>query len=254
MHKLSYEYIVDFDYFGLSDIGKVRSRNEDFWQVDLSSQLVAIADGMGGCLGGDVASQEAVINLVELVSQKFSELMVCRDDEYKEDLKNILSKINGLIYEQGLIKAHLQGMGTTLSFIQFRQDKAWIVHVGDSRIYRLRGGELCCLTEDHSLANQLKNRYELSKQMKKMYSYRHILTNALGSRPNVEPDIQDISCEREDLFVLCSDGLTNMVSDTDIRDILFQSSTLEERGNALISLANSHGGADNVTVVLVQIQ
>lgn len=245
---------MNFDYFGLSDIGKVRARNEDFWKVDISSQLVAIADGLGGCLGGDIASQEAVLHLIELMSQEYAELMACEDEWYKESVQGILSKINRIIYEHGLVETHLQGMGTTLSFMQFRKNKAWICHIGDSRIYRLRGEELCCLTEDHSLANQLKHRYKLPKQSKKVYPYRHILTNALGSRPYVVPDIRDIPCEQEDLFCLCSDGLTNVVSDRDIRTILTQYQTLEECGNTLISLANSRGGSDNITVVLVRIQ
>ncbi|WP_348663952.1 PP2C family protein-serine/threonine phosphatase [Chlamydia vaughanii] len=245
---------VGFDYFGLSDIGMVRSRNEDFWQVNLFSQVVAIADGMGGCLGGDVASHEAILSLMELIDARQSQLVEFQDDQYRETVKRILSEVNGLIYKHSLMESHLQGMGTTLSFMQFLQDKAWLFHVGDSRIYRLRGGELSCLTEDHSLANQLKNRYRLSKQSDKVYPYRHILTNVLGSRPYVSPDIRDISYEKEDLFVFCSDGLTNMVSDVDIRDILLQPTTLEESGNILISLANSRGGSDNVTVVLVRIQ
>ncbi|QVE48943.1 protein phosphatase 2C domain-containing protein [Chlamydia crocodili] len=245
---------VDFDYFGLSDIGMVRSRNEDFWQVNLSLGAVAIADGMGGCLGGDVASHEAIFSLMELINAKQSQLEEFKDDQYREILRVILSKVNGLIYEHGLMESRLQGMGTTLSFMQFLREKAWLLHVGDSRIYRLRGEKFSCLTEDHSLANQLKNRYGLSKQSDKVYPYRHVLTNVLGSRPYVTPDIRDISYEKEDLFVFCSDGLTNMVSDTDMRDILLQSTTLEESGNILISLANSRGGSDNVTVVLVRIQ
>ncbi|WP_375793302.1 protein phosphatase 2C domain-containing protein [Chlamydia sp. 12-01] len=245
---------VNFDYFGLSDIGMVRSRNEDFWQVNLSSRAVAIADGMGGCLGGDVASHEAIFSLMELIDARQSQLAEFKDDQYREMLRIILSKVNGLIYEHGLMESRLQGMGTTLSFMQFLREKAWLLHVGDSRIYRLRGEELSCLTEDHSLANQLKNRYGLSKQSDKVYPYRHILTNVLGSRPHVIPDIRDVSYEKEDLFVFCSDGLTNMVSDADMRDILLQTTTLEESGNILISLANSRGGSDNVTVVLVRIQ
>lgn len=245
---------MDFDYFGLSDIGRVRARNEDFWQVNLMSQVVAVADGVGGRLGGDIASQEAVTSLMELIDEQQLKLMGYEDDQYKETLKKILLKVNGVVYEHGQMEEHLQGMGTTLSFIQFRKDRAWLFHVGDSRIYRIREGELRRLTEDHSLENQLKNRYGLPKQSDKMYSYRHILTNVLGSRPYVMPDIRNLPCEKEDLYCLCSDGLTNMVPDIDIRDILNQPATLEERGNALISLANTRGGDDNATVVLVRIQ
>lgn len=245
---------VNFDYFGLSDIGMVRSRNEDFWQVNLTSQVVAIADGMGGHLGGDVASHEAIINLMELIDAQQPQLVKFKDDQYRETVRDILSKVNELIYDHSLMESHLQGMGTTLSCMQFLASKAWVFHVGDSRIYRLREEEFCCLTEDHSLANRLKHRYGLSQQLNKLYPYRHILTNVLGSRPHVVPDIRDITYEEKDLFLFCSDGLTNMVSDRDMRDILLSSSSLEESGNLLISLANSRGGVDNVTIVLVRIQ
>ncbi|EPP35676.1 phosphatase 2C family protein [Chlamydia ibidis] len=245
---------VELEYFGLSDIGMVRTRNEDFWQVNLDSRVVAIADGMGGRLGGEVASYEAVVRLIEMINAYHENLEDLEDEKYKEALQMILSKVNGLIYEHSLVEAHLRGMGTTLSFMHFLQNKAWLFHIGDSRIYRLRNGVLSCLTEDHSLENRLKNRYKLPKQSDKMYSYRHILTNVLGSRPYIVPDIREITYEKEDLYVLCSDGLTNMVSDADIREILTQPSTLEESSNILISLANSRGGSDNVTVVLVRVQ
>lgn len=245
---------MDFDYYGLSDVGMVRSRNEDFWQVNLVSQVVAIADGMGGHVGGEVASQEAVVSLMELMDAWQSKLVQFQDHQYREAVVSILSRVNDLIYMHGHAESHLAGMGTTLSFMQFLKSKAWLFHVGDSRVYRLRGEVFSCLTEDHSLANQLKNRYRLPKQSNKLYPYRHILTNVLGCRPYVVPDIREISYQNKDLFVFCSDGLTNMVSDGDIRDILLDSSSLEQASNTLISLANSRGGADNVTVVLVRIQ
>ena len=138
--------------------------------------------------------------------------------------------------------------------IHFLESKAWFFIVGNSLIYRLRKKEFCCLTEDHSLKNRLKHRLGLSKQLENLYPCRHILTNVLGSRPHVVPDIRDITYEEKDLFLFCSDGLTNMVSDRDMRDILLSSSSLEESGNLLISLANSRGGVDNVTIVLVRIQ
>ena len=126
--------------------------------------------------------------------------------------------------------------------------------MGDCRVYRLRNKILERLTEDHSLANHLAARYGLPKQSMNRYPGRHVLTNVLGSRPHVSPDIREIFYEKEDLFVFCSDGLTSMVSDHDILEVLTQTTTLEEGGNILISLANSRGGKDNATVVLVRMR
>lgn len=246
---------TDFEYFGVSDIGLVRSNNEDFWQVNLRSRVVAVADGMGGRLGGAVASYKAVTNLMRLIDANRRRLQRFKDDEYRKMLNVILSKVNDLIYQQGMMEKSLRGMGTTLSFLHLlRRDKAWLFHVGDSRVYRLRHGKLLCLTEDHSLANYLVHRYRLFKQSPKVYPYRHILTNVVGCRPYIIPDIREVVYEKGDMFVLCSDGLTNMVSEHDIRDILVRSSSLEASGRALISLANLHGGADNATVVLIRIR
>ncbi|MCI5641855.1 MAG: protein phosphatase 2C domain-containing protein [Chlamydia suis] len=246
--------VAEFEYFGLSDIGLVRNNNEDFWQVNRDSQIIAIADGMGGRRAGEVASYEAVCNLMELVDLRKMDLARFEDEQYKESIKTILSEVNLLIYRQGLLNEQFKGMGTTLSGMQFRRGKAWLFHVGDCRVYRLRNKILERLTEDHSLANHLAARYGLPKQSMKRYPGRHVLTNVLGSRPHVSPDIREIFYEKEDLFVFCSDGLTSMVSDHDMLEVLTQTTTLEEGGNILISLANSRGGKDNATVVLVRMR
>ncbi|MBQ8498340.1 PP2C family serine/threonine-protein phosphatase [Chlamydia sp.] len=246
--------VAEFEYFGLSDVGLVRNNNEDFWQVNCDSQIIAIADGMGGHRAGEVASYEAVYNLMQLVDLHKVDLERFNDDQYKNSIKTILSEVNSLIYRQSLLNEQFKGMGTTLSCMQFRRGKAWLFHVGDCRIYRLRRKMLERLTEDHSLANHLASRYGLSKQSVKRYPWRHVLTNVLGSRPHVSPDIREISYEKEDLFVFCSDGLTSAVSDSDMLEILTQTTTLEEGGNILISLANSRGGRDNATVILVRMR
>ncbi|UFW37672.1 serine/threonine-protein phosphatase [Chlamydia trachomatis] len=177
--------VAEFEYFGLSDVGLVRHNNEDFWQVNCASQIIAIADGMGGHLAGDVASYEAVCNLMELVDLHKVDLARLEDEQYKESIKTILSEVNLSIYRQGLSNEQFKGMGTTLSCMQFRRGKAWLFHVGDCRVYRLRNKMLERLTEDHSLANHLASRYGLSKQNVKRYPGQHVLTNVLGRRPHV---------------------------------------------------------------------
>lgn len=241
-----------FNYYGLSDIGKVRHRNEDYWLADLETQLFVVADGMGGRSGGDVASKEAVKHLVKLLYENNS-LRLRDNDIYKRHLYQIFSKVNGFVYQKSQEKIDLKGMGTTLSFIQFRNKIASVVHVGDSRVYCLRRGILYRLTEDHSLANRLSCLYGLPKESEKVYPYRNILTNSVGCRPYIRPDLREMLCQEKDLFCLCSDGLTNSITEKDMYNILNEDSSLEAKGKSLVSLANVRGGNDNITVVLVQL-
>ncbi|WP_213357816.1 Stp1/IreP family PP2C-type Ser/Thr phosphatase [Chlamydiifrater phoenicopteri] len=242
-----------FRCFGASDIGRSRARNEDFWHADPEMGLFAVADGIGGSSGGEVASKEAVSQLMSLFEEQNKLPDVEKNKYTKENLFEILFKVNNWVYQCACSDGNLKGMGTTLSSLFFEGDRAYILHVGDSRIYRFRGGCLSQLTEDHSLANRLCSRYGLSKESKKVYPYRHILTNVLGTKPEVTPDIREIEYASEDIFFLCSDGLTNMVSDEKLCEVLSTNDELEETGNTMISLANSYGGVDNVTVVLVQV-
>ncbi|WP_213318456.1 Stp1/IreP family PP2C-type Ser/Thr phosphatase [Chlamydiifrater volucris] len=242
-----------FRCFGASDIGRSRVKNEDFWQADPEMGLFAVADGIGGCSGGEVASKEAVSQLMSLFEEQNRKIGIDRRSYTKDHLLDILSRVNDWVYKYSCLDGALKGMGTTLSSLFFKEDRAYILHVGDSRIYRFRQGILSQLTEDHSLANRLCSRYGLSKESEKVYPYRHILTNVLGTKPNLTPDIREIEYEPEDIFFLCSDGLTNMVSDKELCEVLSSHDELEESGNMMISLANSHGGVDNVTVVLVQV-
>ena len=229
--------------FGLSDIGLVREKNEDAWKALPDGGLFLLADGMGGHQGGSVAAQLAVTQMGEAL-----------DNIEAGEIVSSIERVNQAIYKTSQSDAALSGMGTTLCCLYLHEDEATLAHVGDSRIYRLRGKELEQLTEDHSLVSELKSMGALNDQDTETFPYKHILTRALGTNPIVEVSHQKIPLKVGDLFLLCSDGLTNFVSDTEILDILSKEALLERGAFCLIDLAKKHGGGDNITVLLVRIE
>lgn len=242
-----------FNYFGISDVGRVRMRNEDFWYADNEHNLFIVADGMGGHSAGDIASKEAVFQLLKLFKEKRS---LCVNSNLKKRLQELammLSDVNSWVYGKGNANLDLMGMGTTLSSLHFYKNYGFIGHVGDSRIYRIRKGILQRLTEDHSLVRKLVNSGALEEDKASFFPYKHVLTNVIGSRPSVKADVTSIKADRGDLFLLCSDGLNNAITDQELRDHLSSSLPLEKMGEKLIWLANNRGGYDNITVLLVEV-
>ncbi len=242
-----------FNYFGISDIGRVRVRNEDFWYADKDQKLFVVADGMGGHLAGDIASKEAVFQLLKLFREKNSLFVNSNLKRCLQELALMLSDVNSWVYGKGITNLDLMGMGTTLSSLYFYKNYGFIGHVGDSRIYRMRKGMLKRLTEDHSLVRKLVNSGELTEDKVSNFPYKHVLTNVIGSRPSVKADVTSVKTDRNDLFLLCSDGLNNAISDKELSVILSSSLSLEKIGERLIWLANNRGGHDNITVLLVQV-
>lgn len=232
---------VALDFYAVSDQGKVRKENQDAWLALPKFGLFVVADGMGGCQGGAVASREIVRGFEELAQQELP-------------LEEIIAQINQHIYKMSCRDPHLAGMGSTLCCLQIQgEEEAVCAHVGDSRIYRLRKRELERLTEDHSLFSELVSRGEVDEDAVKDFPQRHVLTRAVGIERRVRPTLASLSLEKEDLFLLCTDGLTNFVSDEQIEQVLSQAGSLEESGNRLVTLANERGGKDNITVILVRI-
>lgn len=164
-----------------------------------------------------------------------------------------LIKVNAQIYQRGQDEPSLSGMGTTICALYFLQNQAVVAHVGDSRIYRLRGKRLEQLTEDHSLVAELISLGAMKIDEGESFPYRHILTRAIGTHATIEPTVNYLSVEPGDHFLLCSDGLTNYTTDAEIQAILIKELSSDERAQALIDLANEHGGGDNITLVLVHV-
>lgn len=240
------------DSFGMSDIGLVRDHNEDVWAAYPDSGLFLLADGMGGHAAGEIAAQDSVQYFYELVKQ-WHPTKQTSPDEAVSFFRESFQKVNASIYQKGQTDHSLSGMGTTLCILYFLRMHAIIAHVGDSRIYRLRAGVLEQLTEDHSLVSELISIGAMKPDDAESFPYKHILTRAIGTHTSVEPTVNYLNLQLSDSFLLCSDGLTNYVTDSEIEMILKTEGSLQEHASALINLANEHGGGDNITVVLVQV-
>jgi PPM family protein phosphatase len=247
---------------GLTDTGKVREHNEDTIAVDHDIGLLVLADGMGGYNAGEVASGIAVKTIVNQVKEQ-----VEREDMNVQDrdaglsrptiiLRDAIQRANKIIYQTARTQPQCEGMGTTVVAALFFDNKITIAHVGDSRLYRQRlGGEkLEQVTMDHSLLQELVDRGFYSAEEAQRAANKNYVTRALGVEPNVEVEIQEVPANKGEVFILCSDGLSDMVEDEDIHlTINTFSANLDTVAKQLIQLANDNGGRDNVSVVMAHV-
>jgi PPM family protein phosphatase len=242
---------------GVSDVGQKRSANEDRWFCAPELGLSILADGMGGKLFGEVASQMAV----DIISKHVREDLPksChRLDRFAQSCMavNLLDEWIRDANTQIYLKGHspdgpFGGMGTTLVCVLVLDRQMVMAHVGDSRCYRLRKGALKQLTDDHSLvASQVKSGHLTADEAREA-SHKNIITRAIGTAEHVKPDVVVVPVEDKDLFLLCSDGLTDMVTDDDLARMLSVATPLDERARSLVEVANQRGGRDNITAVLV---
>ncbi len=210
----------------------------------MRSPLFVVADGMGGAQAGEVASKMAV--------DSFDGGMP--DGSPSEALVQIIEGANRAIHDRSRTDARTAGMGTTLTAAYVGESEVTIAHVGDSRAYLLRGGDLIRLTHDHSLVGELVLRGKLTEEQAEMHPQRSVITRALGSEPDVEVDVHVYQAKPGDVFMLNSDGLTSMVPDGRVKGILGEASSLEQAGRDLITAANDAGGRDNITVILFRVE
>jgi serine/threonine protein phosphatase PrpC len=225
---------------GRTDAGRKRRRNEDAFVLD--PPLFAVADGMGGAQAGEVASR--------LAAAAFREFHEADELAPEERLKAIIQEANRRIYERAATDTDASGMGTTITAALLAGDRVFIGHVGDSRAYRVHAGVLEQLTEDHSLVGDLMRSGRITPEEAEAHPQRSVITRALGTDPNVDVDAFEVKAAPGDVFLLCSDGLTTMVSDEDILGIVSAAKSQEDAAAALVKAANRGGGEDNVTVVL----
>ena len=239
----------------LTDPGCVRDHNEDsiaFVRPGRNYQsekglLAIVADGMGGHQAGEYASRLAV----DAISQFY---YADTDRKAPQDLLHSMQEANSRIYREAATDSSLQGMGTTATALALRQGKAYFAHVGDSRMYRLRDEVIELLTEDHTLLMALLKDGAITEEQAKTFPDRHVITRALGSHPEVEvmsPE-KGIELKVDDRFILCSDGLHDLVSSDDIRRALF-GRTVQSACESLVELAKNRGGHDNISVIIVRI-
>jgi serine/threonine protein phosphatase PrpC len=226
-----------------SDVGRVREGNEDSYLVD--DPLFAVADGMGGHLAGDVASSTAV-EVIAAAAQS-------ADGGDPDSLAVLVRDANAAIFRKAQADTALRGMGTTCTLLMIQDRRGHLAHVGDSRAYLLRDGELSQLTEDHSLVGRMVKEGRLSAQEAENHPQRSIITRALGVDSDVEVDLVTVELNEEDRILLCSDGLTSMVDDDRIKEVLGRTPDPQRAADELVSVANEAGGEDNVTVVLVDV-
>jgi PPM family protein phosphatase len=225
-----------------SDLGRQRQGNED--NLFVRAPLFVVADGMGGAQAGEVASKMAV--------DSFDSGMP--DGSPAEALVQIIETANRAIHDRSRTDARTAGMGTTVTAAYVGEDDVTIAHVGDSRAYVLRAGDLIRLTRDHSLVGELVLRGKLTEEQAEMHPQRSVITRALGSEPDVEVDVHVYPAKAGDVFMLNSDGLTSMVPEQRVKEILEGAGSLGQAGRELIAAANDAGGRDNITVILFSLE
>jgi serine/threonine protein phosphatase PrpC len=230
------------DQIGRTDVGRQRSANED--SLVLRPPFFAVADGMGGARAGEVASA---------IAAEAFEGASAAGEAAEAQLARLLREANRRIYDLAVTDESHRGMGTTLTAAKVHDEEVSLAHVGDSRAYRMRDGGLEQITRDHSLVAELERSGQITPEAAEHHPQRSIITRALGPEPDVEVDTYTLSARDGDLFLLCSDGLTSMISDDEVAAILRTSATLDEAADALIKAANQSGGKDNITVVLFRI-
>jgi PPM family protein phosphatase len=231
------------EHFEKSDTGRQRRANEDSFFV--RAPLFVVADGMGGAQAGEVASR--------LAAETFASGLP-DDGTSEQRLETRVREANARIHELSQEDRALNGMGTTLTAAYLDGDELALAHVGDSRAYLLRDGELSRLTRDHTLVEELVRRGELTEQEAAEHPQRSIITRALGPEPDIDIDLHTHRARAGDVVLLCSDGLTGMIGEDEVADILARAGSLGDAGRALVAAANDAGGRDNITVVLFRLE
>ena len=242
---------------GLTDVGQARSHNEDCFEIDADRNLYVVADGMGGHRHGEVASRIAVDSIGELIDSTQDASEPPSQDgrsPHANQLKKAIEGAHQRVLDAIAQDVALLGMGTTVVGISLNDGVAAVAHVGDSRAYRVRDGDLELLTRDHTWVQEQLTAGLLNEDEAKVHPLRNVVTRALGGAGEVEVDVLEVVVAPGDRYLLCSDGLTGMVTDGDIREHLASSATPDEICSTLVEMANKNGGLDNVTVVVVEIQ
>lgn len=244
----------------LTDVGQRRDHNEDSIASDVEIGLLVLADGMGGYKAGEVASEIAVLTIVAEMKEA---MVTCEPGQIdavsgmqaeSQLILQAVEKANESIYTISQTQPQCAGMGTTLVVGLFTNNKILVGHIGDSRMYRLREGQLAQITEDHSLLQeQIKSGF-ITPEEAKLSHNKNLVTRALGIDPVVELELHEYDVEIGDVYILCSDGLSDLVSDQDMTDTLIaMSGNLEMAANQLVQMANDNGGKDNISVILAKV-
>ena len=235
-----------------TDRGKVRQHNEDNGGIFINSEgvhLAIVADGMGGHRAGDVAST-MTIDMLKESWQQSSHIETANDAD--EWLRIHITKVNEALFKHAEENSECQGMGTTIVAAICTEKFSTIANIGDSRCYLFNESGFKQVTEDHSLVNELVRTGQITKEDAENHPRKNVLLRALGTEIKVEMDISTIIFEEDDILLLCSDGLSNKLSEQEMVDIIYNEQPFEEKADSFIQLANDNGGEDNITLVLIQ--
>lgn len=238
--------------YAKSDKGKVREINEDYFYISTSLdevQLYILADGMGGYDGGEIASSLAVQTAKNYIENNFKDIEKDRESIIQL-VGSSMEYANMVVYEKAKENPELQGMGTTLEICLIYNNKAYIGHVGDSRIYRIRKQFIRKLTQDHSYVQKLVKEGTITNEQAAHHPQKNMLMKALGCNVFVEPDVMVKGFLKDDILIICSDGLTNLVDQETIYEMA--SKNIEQATKDLVNLANDRGGYDNITVIVIK--
>lgn len=245
---------------GITDPGMVRDHNEDCFLILPQKGLAILADGMGGHLAGEVASSLAVNVISRCLTDSLPRARKARKtaDGFSAEARMVLKAVelaNGTIYETSRSRPEFSGMGTTVVVAVFRANKLYVAHVGDSRLYRLRHGSLTRLTEDHSMVQELLRQGLITSEEARTSNARNLVTRALGVEVTVHPDIQEFTVQAGDKYLLCSDGLNDVLTDDDIQSMLSHyGADLEDAIHKMVMVVNAKGGPDNVSIVAIRAE
>ena len=238
--------------FAKTDIGKARDTNEDFYYIsneEDSLKLYILADGMGGYNGGEIASKLAAMSIKGYIESNFDKIEHEKEN-ILELIKSAIEYANMVVYEKAKENEELQNMGTTIEVCLIYNNKVYIGHVGDSRIYRIRKDFIRKLTQDHSYVQKLVKEGTITKEQALHHPQKNMLMKALGCNAFVEPDVMVKGFLKDDILIMCSDGLSNLVDQDTIYEMA--SKNIEQATKDLVQLANDRGGYDNITVVVIK--
>ena len=253
----------------LSDVGLLREHNEDTVASDETIGFVVLADGMGGYKAGEVASEIAVLSIASELTEAMMNLQTHQSRQSQRRQSNALQSLqpeaqlivdavknaNDTIYHVSQTQSQCAGMGTTLVLGLFTNNKLLVGHIGDSRMYRLRGQVLSQITEDHSILQEQINAGLVTAEQAKYSANRNLVTRALGVDPEVELELNEFDVQVDDIYLLCSDGLTDLVDDSEIEAVLNSPvQSLEKTAQTLVQIANDYGGKDNISVILARVK
>ena len=243
----------ELKYFGLTDKGIVREKNEDAWSAHPDIGLFIVSDGMGGEFSGDIASKIVVETLPKMIEQILGKGIEPGSPEFSTRLGSEISILSNAVRTKTRNEPGLSGMGATVALAVVSGGNAVIAHMGDSRIYLLRKGKLKRLTKDHSIIQLLLDNNEISQEEAETHPARGQITRFVAMEGNPLPEIKTVDVRPGDIMLLCSDGLTQMLPESEIQEILKKKTNPEEACIELVAMANKNGGKDNITAIVIKV-